>query len=583
MFYPDELVEDIRSRIDIVDLISPYVKLKKNGANYVGLCPFHNEKTPSFSVSRNKQMYYCFGCGAGGNAYTFVMDYDNLTFQEAVKQLAGRVGVDLPENDYSEQEKSKAGKKKRLLDLHCEAGKYYYAILKSPQGKLGLDYFKSRGLSEDIINKFGLGYTGRGSLYNYLKNKGYTDEELKESGLVTYNETKGALDKFWNRVMFPVMDVNNHVIAFGGRVLGDAKPKYLNSPATLLFDKSRNLYGMNYARHSRKEYILLCEGYMDVIALHQAGFDNACASLGTALTGLQANLIKRYVKKVVITYDSDAAGTKAALRAIPILKEAGISVKVLNMDPYKDPDEFIKALGSEEYEKRIDEAKSSFDFEVGILERQYDLNDPEQKTQFFNDVAGKILAFEDDLERSNYIEAVSSKYNIRPEDMRKLVAKLSAHMAGIPVTLSSAKEKKDKSTEGNAKAQEILLTWITNEPDIIDKISEFISEGDFYEEPYKTIASIVFEQYNSEHSINPARIINIFEEAEAQRKAAGIINNSMPVEEFDRQERERVLNELLKRIKQQSLDHFARNAKSTDDLKKVLDLKTDLQNMHISL
>ncbi len=583
MFYPEELIEEVRSRIDIVDLISPYVQLKKNGANYVGLCPFHNEKTASFSVNRNKQMYKCFGCGVGGNAFTFVMEYDNLTFPEAVRQLAERAGVSLPEGSDNPEDRKRAGKRKRLLEIHKEAVKYYYAMLKSPQGKQGYDYFISRGLGDETISKFGLGFTGRGSLYRYLQSKGYTDEELKDSGLITFSETKGAMDKFWNRVMFPVMDVNNHVIAFGGRVMGEGTPKYLNSPATMIFDKSRNLYGLNYARHSRENYILLCEGYMDVISLHQAGFDNACASLGTALTGLQANLIKRYVSKVVITYDSDGAGINAALRAIPILKNAGISVKILNMKPYKDPDEFIKALGVEEYKKRIEEAKSAFDFEISVLETNYNFNEPEEKTQFFNEVAKKILIFEDELERNTYIDAVAVRYNIRADDLKKLVIKLSARMSGIPVSVSVTKERSRDKTDGNAQAQEILLTWISSEPELIDKIGEYISVEDFYEEPYKTIAGMVFEQYESEHSVSPARILNQFEEAEEQRKAAGILSNSMAVEEFDVAERERVINELVKRLRQQSLDHFTRNATNPEDLQKIIVMKTDLQKMHITL
>ena len=349
--YASEVIDEVVSRSDIVDIISGYIKLKKNGSSYVGLCPFHNEKSPSFSVSPGKQLYHCFGCGVGGNVITFVMEYENYTFLEAVKYLADKAGMQLPETSYSEEEKKNRDLKAKLLEINKIAATYYYHQLKAENGKIGLSYLQKRGLSDTTINRFGLGYAGQtgNALYQYLKSKGYDDALLKETGLFTYE--RGIHDKFWNRVMFPIMDINNKVIGFGGRVMGDAKPKYLNSPETKLFDKSRNLYGLNAARISRKSNMIICEGYMDVISLHQAGFTQAVASLGTALTPGQAALMKRYTDNVLITYDSDAAGVKAALRAIPILKEAGLTTKVINMQPYKDPDEFIKALGAEAFQE----------------------------------------------------------------------------------------------------------------------------------------------------------------------------------------------------------------------------------------
>ena len=363
MYYSDDLIEEIRSRNDIIDVISGYVKLKRQGATYFGLCPFHNEKSPSFSVTPGKQMYYCFGCGEGGNVYSFIMKYENYTFLEAVKMLADRAGIQLPETEYTEEEKRKADLKAALLGINKQAALYFHHLLKSEKGKTGLDYFSFRGLDHETIVRFGLGYSNKTSddLYRYFKQQNYSDELLKETGLFAFSE-KGTYDKFWNRVMFPILDINNRVIGFGGRVMGEGEPKYLNSPETKIFEKSRNLYGMNFARISRKPYILICEGYMDVIALHRAGFTNAVAALGTAFTQQHAMLIKRYVKEAVLTFDSDGAGQKAALRAIPILKSVGIAVKVLDMKPYKDPDEFIRNLGAEEYQKRIDNAENSFFF-----------------------------------------------------------------------------------------------------------------------------------------------------------------------------------------------------------------------------
>ena len=400
MRYPEEVVEEVRMKNDIVDVISGYVKLQKKGSNYFGLCPFHNEKSPSFSVSPSKQMYYCFGCGAGGNVITFVMEYENYSFMEALQMLADRAGVALPKQEYSKEAKEAADLRTALLEINRMAANYYYFQLTNPQGEVGYRYLRDRQLTDDTIRHFGLGFANKTSddLYRYLRAKGYDDKILKETGLVTIEE-RGAHDKFWNRVMFPIMDVNNRVIGFGGRVMGAGEPKYLNSPETKLFDKSRNLYGLNYARLSREKYILICEGYMDVIAMHQAGFTNAVASLGTAFTTQHAALLKRYTDKVVLTYDSDGAGTKAALRAIPILRDVGMSIRVLNMQPHKDPDEFIKNMGAEAFRERIEQARNSFLFEIDVLKRNYEMDDPEQKTGFYNQVAKKLCEFPEALER----------------------------------------------------------------------------------------------------------------------------------------------------------------------------------------
>ena len=427
MRYSEDAIEEVRMKNDIVDVISGYVKLQKKGSNYFGLCPFHNEKSPSFSVSPGKQMYYCFGCGAGGNAITFVMEYENYSFSEALKVLADRAGVKLPVQEYSKEARAQEDLRAALLEINKLAASYFYYQLKNPQGEPGYKYLRDRELSDETIVRFGLGYSNKTSddLYRYLKGKGYDDAILKQTGLVTIEE-RGTYDKFWNRVMFPIMDVNNRVIGFGGRVMGTGEPKYLNSPETKLFDKSRNLYGLNYARLSREKYILICEGYMDVIAMHQAGFTNAVASLGTAFTLQHAQLLKRYTDKVILTYDSDGAGIKAALRAIPILKEVGMSIRVLNMQPYKDPDDFIKNLGADAFQERIKEARNSFLYEIDVLKKDYKMDDPEQKTAFYNQVAKKLLEFPEALERENYLEAVSREFFINYEDLKRLVNRLGA-------------------------------------------------------------------------------------------------------------------------------------------------------------
>ena len=527
-YYSDELIEEVRSRNDIVDVIGGYVRLQKKGSTYFGLCPFHNEKTGSFSVSPGKQMYYCFGCGAGGNVFTFLMQYENFTFGEAMQQLADRVGIELPQQEMTSAQKREADKRARLLEINKEAAMYFYRLLRSPRGQNAYQYFKKRELSDETMQRFGLGYSDQYSddLYRYLRSKGYDDQILKETGLVTIDEVRGGHDKFWNRAMFPIMDVHNRVIGFGGRVMGDGEPKYLNSPETKIFDKSRNLYGLNIARSTRKNQLLLCEGYMDVIALHQAGFDNAVASLGTALTSGHANLLKRYTKEVYLTYDSDGAGVKAALRAIPILKEVGIVTKVINMRPYKDPDEFIKALGAEEYQKRIDEAENSFLFEIRIMESQHDMNDPESKTAFYNEVAKKLLGFSEELERNNYIEAVADKYQIGFDNLRKLVNQLAMKdgLAREHTPLKTGIHENKKKEDGMKQSQKLLLTWLIEDPRLFGKVEKLITADDFTEELYHRVAQELFAQYDRDKNVNPAQIISLFQEEEEQKEVAGLFN-----------------------------------------------------------
>lgn len=590
-YYSDELIEEVRSRNDIVDVIGGYVRLQKKGSSYFGLCPFHNEKTGSFSVTPGKQMFYCFGCGAGGNVFTFLMKYENYTFGEAMQTLADRVGIELPKQELSEAQKREADERSRLLEINKEAAKYFYALLRNPRGARAYQYFKNRQLSDETMQKFGLGYSDQYSddLYRYLRKKGYDDEILKKSGLVTIDEVRGGHDKFWNRAMFPIMDVHNRVIGFGGRVMGEGEPKYLNSPETRIFDKSRNLYGLNIARTSRRNQLLLCEGYMDVISLHQAGFDNAVASLGTALTSGHANLLKRYTKEVYLTYDSDGAGVKAALRAIPILKEVGITTKVINMRPYKDPDEFIKALGADEYQKRIDEAENSFLFEIRILNEQYDMNDPASKTAFFNETAQKLLGFSEELERNNYIQAVAEKYFVTVEELKKLVNNL-AIKGGIvkaPTPLKSGINENKKKEDGMKQSQKLLLTWLIEDTRLFKTIEGLITPEDFTEELYHRVAEKLFEQYKTEGAVNPAQIVSMEAGEEEQREIASLFNAT--IHEVETQnEMEKALKETIIRIKQNSINYRSDHLDPNDmaGLMKVIEDKRaleKLEKLHISI
>lgn len=585
MFYPDEIIEEVRNQNDIVDVISEYVKLQKKGANYFGLCPFHNEKSPSFSVSPGKQMYYCFGCGEGGNVISFVMKYENYSFIEAVQMLASRAGIELPQVTRSKEEKENADKRSQILTINTLAAKFYYYMLKSEKGALAYHYLRGRELSDNTITGFGLGYSDKysDSLYKYMKSKGYKDDILKETGLFTFEE-KGVHDKFWNRVMFPIMDVNNKVIAFGGRVMGDGKPKYLNSPETKIFDKSRNLYGLNIARTSRKGYLLICEGYMDVISLHQAGFNNAVAALGTSFTSGHASLIKRYAKEVVLTFDSDGAGIKAALRAIPILREAELSIKVLSMKPYKDPDEFIKALGPEAYEERIEKATNYFIFQVGTLMNEYNLYDPSEKTEFHNKVADMLLEFEDEIERNNYLESVCRTFNIPLDGLRQLVKKKGLNYIG-----KKQREEKETIKSGNKEkeeavvlAQQILLTWLIEEKNIFECVAKYVSPSDFSDDFYKRVAGIFWEQME-ENEANPAKIIDNFQDEDEHKKVAALFNSPLINQNLTMQEKEKAVNDAVILIKKKSLDDRAKNATDISEMQNIIQAKAQLGKIHITL
>ena len=593
MYYPDEVIEEVRSSNNIVDIIGGYVRLQKKGSSYFGLCPFHNEKSPSFSVSPNKQMYYCFGCGAGGNVFTFIMEYENQTFPEAVKILADRAGIALPEAELTEEQKRERNKRQLLLEINKTAANYFYYLLNGDQGQQAREYLENRRMSKETQIHFGLGYASKYSndLYLYLKKKGYQDQILKETGLLTYDEKRGAHDKFWNRVMFPIMDVNNRVIGFGGRVMGDGTPKYLNSPETMLFDKSRNLYGLNYARTSRKPYMIICEGYMDVIAMHQAGFTNAVASLGTAFTAQHSVLLKRYTQEVRLAYDSDGAGQKAALRAIPILKSAGINVRVIHMDPYKDPDEFIKNLGTEAFQERIDAAESSFMFEITVLEKNYKQSDPEGRASFMKAMARRLLEFPQELERNIYIDAIAGRYGIASEELKRMVNSFGASMSReqVEAAIYQQQEREEMPAKKRVEkedsvltAQKFFLTWLIEEPSIYDKTKDYINEDDFVEPLYHHVAALVFEELRATGQVMPARILNQFEDVEEQKTAASLFNTRLKTDD-DPAVREKALNETVKRIKKNSLELKSRSVREIADLQKIIKEKAQLQKLYISL
>lgn len=588
-FYSQDLLEEIRSRSEIVDVISGYIRLQRKGSNYVGICPFHNDRNPSMSVNPPRQIYRCFSCGAGGDVFKFVMDYENLTFPEAVKVLADRAGISLPEQDTSREARQQADLKAQIMEMNKLAAKYYYYTLRQPAGRQGMDYLLGRSLEAETINRFGLGYADKygNGLYQYLKSKGYSDQLLKESGLMQADEKRGMCDKFWNRVIFPIMDIHHRVIGFGGRVMGDGKPKYLNSPETRVFDKSRNLYGLNLARMSRKPNLILCEGYMDVIAMHQAGFNQAVASLGTAFTVQQSVILKRYTNEVLLTYDSDEAGVKAALRAIPILKDAGLTARIINMKPYKDPDEFIKAEGAESFQRRMDEAESSFSFELGVLERQYDLKEPESKTAFFRALAGKLLEYEAGIERDNYTEAAAERYHLSAGQMRDLVRQVGEKTGGLAKRAAPKPQlplsERRKQEDGTLRSQRLLITWMSSGEHMFQSIRRYVEPEEFIDPLCRRVAELLDEQLQTGH-LSPASLFQYFTEEEEQKQVSAMLQDTIPALS-GKEEEEKALQETILRVKRSSIAWMTEHMDPGDlgMLQKIVQKRREIEKLHISL
>ena len=586
MYYSDDIIEEVRSRNDIVDVIGGYVSLKKQGNSYSACCPFHHEKTPSFHVSRDKQLYHCFGCGASGNVFTFIREYENLSFVEAMKLLADRSGMTLPEYELSPKQKEQENYRTELKELNRAAAAYFhYLLTKTEHGKKALDYLHNRGLNDDTITAFAMGYSDiyNDDLYKYLKNKGYTDRQMVDAGLVDIYEDRGANDKFWNRVMVPILDINGKVIAFGGRVLGDGKPKYVNTKETAVFDKSRNLFAMNIARRSKRRGIIICEGYMDVIAMHQAGFDNAVASLGTAFTIGQANIIKRYTDEVYLAYDSDGAGTNATMKAIGIMRSVGITTRVIDMKPYKDPDEFIKNMGREAYEERVLNASTGIMFEVACLADNYNLKDPEEKTRFTKDVAKRISAIEEVVTRHSYIEAVAEQYRLDADGFKSMVTKYGTlGIKETEVTNSTPKRTAQKQEDTNMP-ERLLLTWLVNDTGLFEVLSGIISEEDFVAEDYRTVADTLFSQYRETGQVKPAAIVDMFPDMDKQRLVASILQTELAFD-MTLEEREKAVNDVVKRTKLAKIDYdMSMCMNDMAKLQELIKAKAKIAKLHISL
>ena len=539
MYYGEDIVEEVRQKTDIVDLVGQYVHLKKKGSSYFGLCPFHGEKTASFSVSPGKQIFYCFGCGKAGDSIRFLMEYENLSFVEALEELAERANVTLPKEE--KRDKGEEDLRYKILEINKQAALFYVKQLRSEKGKQGLAYCAKRKLSGESITHFGLGYAGkeRDSLYQYCKSLGFKDRVLQESGLFSFKEN-GVYDKFFNRLIFPIMDLHNRVIGFGGRVMGDGEPKYLNSPETKLFDKSRNLFALNFSRKSRANYFILCEGYMDVISLHQWGFSEAVAALGTAFTEQQADLMKRFNSLIYLCFDSDGAGKKACKRAISILREKKLEGKVIRLSPYKDPDEFLKAEGKEAFEKRIEEAKNAFLWEVEEKKTEFDLHDP----------AGM----------QKYME--SREQMLKAENLQHLVDKEEEKtQLSFGLRKNVGRQEKKREEKWNSPLEEEFLSVLMQRNEFVDLAKKYIEEvdfqGDFAKEIYLKLLS----------GLSAKAILDSYQnEEEKYQKLVKLYHGDLYHMDLEKDEEKKLLSDYIRQLKLQKIEEKIKEVTDAEGL-----------------
>ena len=550
MYYGEDIVEEVRQKTDIVDLVGQYVHLKKKGSSYFGLCPFHGEKTASFSVSPGKQIFYCFGCGKAGDSIRFLMEYENLSFVEALEELAERANITLPKEE--KRDKGEEDLRYKILEINKQAALFYVKQLRSEKGKQGLAYCAKRKLSGESITHFGLGYAGkeRDSLYQYCKSLGFKDRVLQESGLFSFKEN-GVYDKFFNRLIFPIMDLHNRVIGFGGRVMGDGEPKYLNSPETKLFDKSRNLFALNFSRKSRANYFILCEGYMDVISLHQWGFPEAVAALGTAFTEQQADLMKRFNYLIYLCFDSDGAGKKACKRAISILREKKLEGKVIHLSPYKDPDEFLKAEGKEAFEKRIEEAKNAFLWEVEEKKTEFDLHDPAGMQKYMESIAELLrTSFSDPVERENYLKAVAREQMLKAENLQHLVDKEEEKtQLSFGLRKNAGRQEKKREERWNSPLEEEFLSVLMQRNEFVDLAKKYIEEvdfqGDFAKEIYLKLLS----------GLSAKAILDSYQnEEEKYQKLVKLYHGDLYHMDLEKDEEKKLLSDYIRQLKLQKIE-----------------------------
>lgn len=594
MSYPREIIDEVRMQNDIVDVVSQYVPLKQKGSSFMGLCPFHHEKTPSFSVNREKQFYYCFGCGAGGNVITFLMQMDHCTFPEALKQLADRAHILLPEPEKSAAAVAVERLKDRLFQAHSAAGRFFYDTLQSPQGAEARVYLQKRRLDPRIIRKFGIGYSpdSYDALSRHLQEKGFTMEEIVKSGLALENKNgDGYHDRFRGRVMFPIFDAQGRGVGFGGRVLNKGEPKYLNSPETILFSKSRNLYGLNFAKEARRRELILVEGYMDMISIYQAGFHNVVASLGTAFNQEHARTLKRFADDVILLYDSDDAGTNAALRAIPVLVKAGFRVRVTQVPDGKDPDEFIKANGAAEFSKLLLNAVHYISFEIACSKRNYNLENPEHRVRFATEAAQILAKLESDIERNVYLGEVSRATGVEEDAIRNEIQKLMRREETEaapwrepmkPVTPQARGMAPQKKTaKGVLEAQRNLLFFCAQYEGLYEKLRDVLEESDFTEEAYRRLYDAIGQMWQESGNVFPADLVSRFEGAEEQKIVTEVFAVQLPWESSA--DIEKAVNEQVRLLKRTKIDQMTANAVSAEELQRLMEAKRTLESLYITI
>ena len=592
MIYPQELIEEIRNQNDIVSVISEYITLKPKGRDYFGLCPFHNESTPSFSVSSDKQFYYCFGCGESGNVYSFIMRMENCDFVDAVKRLSERVNIKLPEPELSAEKAREESLKKRIYEMNKLAGKYFYLALNSASGKNALNYLNNRSVKPEIQKKFGIGYapSGRASLCEYLKDKGYRDEEILKSGLVVESKDgKGYFDRFFNRLMFPIFDLQNRVVGFGGRIIDKGEPKYLNSPETIVFNKSRTLYGMNFAKAARKKEIILVEGYMDAISVFQAGFENVVAGLGTAFNNDHAKTLRRLSDSVILLYDSDEAGEKAALRAIPVLVRNGFEVKVTQVTGAKDADEFIKKYGVEEFGKIIVNAVSYITFRINSIKKNYNMSNTDHKVHFAEESAKILAEVDNEIQRDVYAKEIALNFEIDESALKRRISKIKdSNESDFLKTaemkrkrIYSGKDAKNTLSKDVVEAQRVVLSLCAEDSKILNSVFRVLKVDEFENDTYRSLAEKILMSAVNGHEIVPADVISEFETLEEQNTVSSVF--ALKPSYDDVLATEKAVMESVKLMKSNYMDMLLAKAEDVAEIKKLVEEKRNLDDLNISI
>lgn len=584
MYYADNIIEDIRNGNDIVEIIGSYISLQQRGGKYFGLCPFHREHTPSFSVSPDEQLYYCFGCNASGNVYSFIMQMENYDFVDAVKFLADRINYVLPEKGNSAEAAKNAEINNVIYEIHKKAARFFYYNLGTSEGEKALRYLDSRKISESIRKKYGLGYAlyNRNSLSDYLIKEGYDKEILLKSGLVFLNKKGGCYDKFFGRIMFPIIDVQGRIIAFGGRIIGEGEPKYLNSPDTPIFKKSRNLYSINFARKSGAKEFILVEGYMDVISLYQAGFHNAAAALGTAFNDDHARALKKYAKSVILLFDSDEAGTKAALKAGPVLMRNGIRVKVLQVKDAKDPDEFIKKFGKTAFSELLYGAKSYTLFQIECERKKYNFELSEDKIMFMSKAAEILSEIDNDIERDVYAAEMAETAGVSKEAVINQISKILNNNSGGNgrIKYNKPKAKANADAKGVDDGRKNLIKIMASDYNAYKKIREVLSPEEFINPTYVKLINIIDDFYKRGQSLYSAEIINYFDSVEEQSVVSNIfITQKNPK---DVKVLEKAVNDEVRAIKTNYLKEvLIPTSQDIETIQKFITEKKSIDNLNI--